>query len=973
MPLPEAQSPLQPNVDEKKGDAALEQQIVLQQAVAELTKGIPLTRLDGTPTDASDPSVAEAIRVIAKIARGETVLPTERRIEAQFSAATRQALRDRIDQMIDQTESKADLSTVTSWDALHQVAVVDVSSNRVDTKQVQATVEQQLARERYVFLADVRGNLNRLFPNFTDEVLTVLARLTFLSSRTKAAPDETPRAVAQSVTPPSPGRPPRVRSVEPPRKPPERGGGLQHITEAEIAQWQSWNDVIAAADSRKLLKTDGSPLSTADVKEAISEIKWRLNNSPGFTKADIANYLMKGRQWPDSIASKCQELSQRFAARDWAAEQEPSPGGPPQVAGTSKETITGTIDYSKARTFRELAPLAVLTPHRLSDTRTNEEVGQEILRLIDQVQNESDPTNSYFYKALNRYAGVTIKPNNLPFLGAVQRLDANDPLLKDKREAAKAKKAAEPAEPAPPPAAVPPEQPRYLARQEEAKLAGYVWIKSLVHDKKSGNDGKLYHEYQIPGALGIPEQSFVDYMPVQTGKFVVGETQTTWGELTFDTQFLRQHLVDQPPVMVQESKVIYISVPVINDQARVVGATRSITRMNEGEYKQLLKDLKKTAPKAEPTPEAAPTPFAVTKVESRGKVNKSIEFTGQRGNKTEVPLKKLKAAFNAHPGSIGNEVTVGDITIKVNIAPDGREFAEIRGKDKNDVRFDARLGTDAYRDLRTMLGLPAEQQESQVNRPQPQFGFAEAQGPRPSMEDAHQYIDAFMSNPDRKYIGVFDGHGGDQVAKAVSNRLHEILAQQLAAGKPVPDALQSSFALMDQELSWANQVGCTAVVAYMDKNTLHVANIGDARAVMSKGKKAHELTHDHKASDPAEVKRIRSAGGDVSPESAASVARVHSKAGNAELAVARAFGDHNYPGVTAMPHLSEFDTTNSEFLILACDGVWDVMKNQEAVDLINRLIASGEKDPNTLANALVQDALSKGTHDNVTASILIFN
>lgn len=971
MPLPEAQSPIQPNVDkDNNGDAALEQQIV-QQAVAELTKGIPLTRVDGTPTDPSDPSVADAIRVIAKIGRGETVLPTERRIEAQFSAATRQALRDRIDQELNKTETKADLSTVTSWDALHQVAVVDASGKRVDTKQVQATVEQQLARERYVFLADVRGNLNRLFPNLTDEVLTVLARLTFLSSRTKATPDQTPPAVAQGVAPPPPGGSPRVRSVEPPRKPPERGGGLQHITEAEIAQWQSWNDVLAAATEGKLLHTDGSPLTSSEVNAAIRLIKEKLQNYQGFTKGDIANYL-RGRQWPDSIASKCQELSQNFAARDWDAEQEPSPGGPPQVTVISRETIPGTTDFAGAQTLEELANLIVLHRDRLSPRYTNAEVARRMLDFVAKQRRNETPTVGNIQRYLQKL-GVIDSSQDQSLMGVAYRLDANDPVLKANREAAKAKKATEPAEPAPPPTAVPPEQPQYLARQEEAKLAGYVWIKSLVHDKKSGNVGKLYHEYQIPGALGIPEQSFVDYMPVQTGKFVVGETQTTWGELTFDTQFLRQHLVDQPPVMVQEGKVIYISVPVINDQARVVGATRSITRMNEGEYKQLLKDLKKTAPKAEPTPEAAPTPFAVTKVELRGKVNKSIEFSGQRGNKTEVPLKKLKAAFDAHPGTIGNEVTVGDITIKVNIAPDGREFAEIRGKDKNDVRFDARLGADAYRDLRTMLGLPAEQQESQVNRPQPQFGFAEAQGPRPSMEDAHQYIDAFMSNPDRKYIGVFDGHGGDQVAKAVSNRLHEILAQQLAAGKPVPDALQSSFALMDQELSWANQVGCTAVVAYMDKNTLHVANIGDARAVMSKGKKAHELTHDHKASDPAEVKRIRSAGGDVSPESAASVARVHSKAGNAELAVARAFGDHNYPGVTAMPHLSEFDTTNSEFLILACDGVWDVMKNQEAVDLINRLIASGEKDPNTLANALVQDALSKGTHDNVTASILIFN
>jgi serine/threonine protein phosphatase PrpC len=95
----------------------------------------------------------------------------------------------------------------------------------------------------------------------------------------------------------------------------------------------------------------------------------------------------------------------------------------------------------------------------------------------------------------------------------------------------------------------------------------------------------------------------------------------------------------------------------------------------------------------------------------------------------------------------------------------------------------------------------------------------------------------------------------------------------------------------------------------------------------SRGGKAIRLTVDHKASLPEEAKRITDAGGFVGRN------RV-----NGVLAVSRALGDHMLKEndvVTAVPYCQETELTDEDsFLVLACDGVWDVITDQEAVDFV---------------------------------------
>ena len=135
--------------------------------------------------------------------------------------------------------------------------------------------------------------------------------------------------------------------------------------------------------------------------------------------------------------------------------------------------------------------------------------------------------------------------------------------------------------------------------------------------------------------------------------------------------------------------------------------------------------------------------------------------------------------------------------------------------------------------------------------------------------------------------------------------------------------------------------GCTAVVALIADGQLIVANAGDSRCVLCRSGEASALSRDHKPTDPDEHARIAAAGGFVTE------GRV-----NGSLNLSRALGDMEYKqrrdlpaaaqAVTAQPEiLSTPIHEGDEFIILACDGIWDVMTNQQAVDFVRDRLRQG--------------------------------
>jgi len=104
---------------------------------------------------------------------------------------------------------------------------------------------------------------------------------------------------------------------------------------------------------------------------------------------------------------------------------------------------------------------------------------------------------------------------------------------------------------------------------------------------------------------------------------------------------------------------------------------------------------------------------------------------------------------------------------------------------------------------------------------------------------------------------------------------------------------------------------------------------------------------------------------------------------NGNLAVSRGFGDHDFKvphngakedWVSCEPHIKVYELTqNDEFLVMACDGLWDMMKHQEVVDFVVKLKKQGKKDILDICDLLVKESLDLGSFDNVTVVIVTFN
>lgn len=266
-------------------------------------------------------------------------------------------------------------------------------------------------------------------------------------------------------------------------------------------------------------------------------------------------------------------------------------------------------------------------------------------------------------------------------------------------------------------------------------------------------------------------------------------------------------------------------------------------------------------------------------------------------------------------------------------------------------------------------------------------GCASQQGVRVSMEDEELALQDLAASNWRhcSFFGVYDGHGGRACAEHVREHLHMNfihclhekggLDRSRAVHHDICDALTQAFLLTDESFLNAPEVssgaGCATVCVTVVGAYVYCANLGDARAILCRGGRPLALSDDHKPDRSDEVRRIEAAGGFVS------FRRVLGR-----LAVSRAFGDKEYKSgqhqlVIATPEIRvERLTSDDEFLLLACDGLFDVFTNQEACDYVRRELQSmngNEQDPQAVVKKLVDDAIKeRHSRDNVTAILLTF-
>ncbi|CBJ31069.1 Chain A, Crystal Structure Of Anopheles Gambiae SerTHR PHOSPHATASE Complexed With Zn2+ [Ectocarpus siliculosus] len=254
---------------------------------------------------------------------------------------------------------------------------------------------------------------------------------------------------------------------------------------------------------------------------------------------------------------------------------------------------------------------------------------------------------------------------------------------------------------------------------------------------------------------------------------------------------------------------------------------------------------------------------------------------------------------------------------------------------------------------------------------------------------------------DAALFGVFDGHGGKAVADFCKERLPGLLAASpdIRAGNwrdgfprvyHALDALLKSGEGQEKTGGWGGAtkvdgigVGCTIVTALLDRKRgqCYVAHAGDSRCVLCRAGRAVQLTRDHKPGMPSEYARIVAAGGHVSR-----AGRV-----NDNLNLSRAIGDMVYKRnhlrqpkdqiISAEPDVCRFMVTPGvdEFLILACDGVWEMMNTTQVVAFVRSGLRAGSA-PREVCESLLDACLSpdpKGTRyagcDNMTVLLVLLD
>jgi serine/threonine protein phosphatase PrpC len=230
-------------------------------------------------------------------------------------------------------------------------------------------------------------------------------------------------------------------------------------------------------------------------------------------------------------------------------------------------------------------------------------------------------------------------------------------------------------------------------------------------------------------------------------------------------------------------------------------------------------------------------------------------------------------------------------------------------------------------------------------------GHSETVGRRATMEDACVIIGNF-AGPDTQYYGLFDGHGGREAATYCAENLHHLIARRYCPGVPLGPAIRDSISEVHREVvSRWDFAGTTAAVVVIADRLIYGANVGDSRIIHIRGGEAKRLSFDHKAIVPSERLLVEGRGGRILDD------RV-----NGILSLSRAIGDAALEHVISCePQLVTAQFRDGDKLIIACDGVWDVMSDQIAADMFER--ADG---PLEAANKIESEALRRGSTDNIS-------
>lgn len=302
------------------------------------------------------------------------------------------------------------------------------------------------------------------------------------------------------------------------------------------------------------------------------------------------------------------------------------------------------------------------------------------------------------------------------------------------------------------------------------------------------------------------------------------------------------------------------------------------------------------------------------------------------------------------------------------------------------------------------------------------YAFSGMQGWRMTMEDAHMVCTEVRVEGRQEPLskghaifGVMDGHGGDFTSEfasanfmkffSASSRLKKYAGLSVDDQANVPgleclrQTLSETFSRLDVEIRKQQNMrnekkylelsklqetsdaptrvryersGSTCIVVVVTPSHIICANSGDSRAILRRAGKALPLSFDHKPNNAPELERIQQAKGFVK-----------AKRVDGDLAVSRGLGDFTYKSnemlrvdqqkVIPNPEFVTYPRKKEdEFMILACDGIWDVADNEECASFVQSLLDEGESDLGLICEEAIDTCLDKNSRDNMTISMITF-
>jgi len=220
------------------------------------------------------------------------------------------------------------------------------------------------------------------------------------------------------------------------------------------------------------------------------------------------------------------------------------------------------------------------------------------------------------------------------------------------------------------------------------------------------------------------------------------------------------------------------------------------------------------------------------------------------------------------------------------------------------------------------------------------------------------------------FFGIYDGHRNSYVSEFLQKNLHNVVQSSSKILSQPQNAIKEAFCKIDKEVlknqeSLNIQGGSTALLGYINSNSLYLANVGDSKAIVIRDGVPVTLNVEHRANNEDERKSVENRGGFIFEKKGLKTSRFLVQGA---LELTRSIGDSNYKEfITCEPDVYEYNLdSKDQYIIMASDGFWNEMNEEETVKLINN-----NKKSQSLSKALVAEAMKKRTYNVDNISLIV--